>query len=448
MDRRLRLGQGGQGDRDSQSSVRAGLWETRRVTTAAHDASDIADIELAPVGHQAIEWAREHSPLVDGFLRDRLKDGVLEGKTVALVVHLEAKTALLGTVLADAGARVVAAGSNPFSTRDEVCAALVERGIEVHSTRESGYPAWEKHLMAVADAGPDLIIDDGAELTVRMARHRRDQFMALEGVTEQTTTGVQRLRQIDEEIGLPFPAMGANTAACKHLFDNKYGTGQSTIQAMLNLTNMLMPGKRVAIVGYGFVGRGLAQYVRAMGGTPVVVEVDPVRALEAHMDGAVVAPIAEALAQADMAITATGGMRAIARRHFEHLRDGVILANAGHHDLEIDVEALATAADRVDEVRAGITRYQLGDRRIDVLASGALVNIAGGLGHPIEIMDLSFAVQGVGCHELARGGYDNGLHVISEELDAEIAAAKLSSFGITLDQLDADQLDRVELDAL
>lgn len=414
--------------------------------TDVAERSDIADLGLAKAGRQSIEWAREHSPLVDTFLRDRFSDGALEGKTVAVVVHLEAKTALLATVLADAGARVVAAGSNPFSTRDEIAAALVDYGIEVHSTRESGYPAWDKHLLAVADSGPDLIIDDGAELTVRMARHRRDQFNALSGVTEQTTTGVSRLQKIEDTIGLPFAAMGANTAQCKHLFDNRYGTGQSTVQAILNMTNLLMPGKGVAIVGYGWVGRGIATYVRAMGGEPIIIEVDPVKALEAYMDGCTVAPADEALPRADFVITATGGMRAINRDHLDLLKDGVILANAGHHDLEVDIEAFAAVADSVEDVREGIRRYIVDGKRLDVLASGALVNIAGGLGHPIEIMDLSFAVQGVGCHELAIGGYTNGLHVISKDLDNEIAAAKLASYGITLDALTEQNLDTVELD--
>lgn len=414
----------------------------------AADRSEIADIGLAYSGHQAIEWAREHSPLLDGFLRDRLSDGALDGRVIALVVHLEAKTALLGTVLAESGARVVAAGSNPSSTRDNVAAALVERGIEVHSTRESGYPAWEKHLLAVADACPDLIIDDGAELTLRMARHRPEQFRALSGVTEQTTTGVLRLRQYDDSLGLPFPAMGANSAACKHLFDNRYGTGQSTVQAILDITNLLMPGKRVAIVGYGWVGRGIATYVRALGGRIIVVEVDPIKALEAHMDGATVAPARDALPVADVVITATGGLRAIGAGHFDLLRDGVIVANAGHDDREIDVEALAARSSEVGDPRAGITRYVLEGRRIDVLSNGALVNIAGGLGHPIEIMDLSFAVQGVGCHELARGGYEPGLHVISPELDAEIAAAKLAGYGIALDSLAPGQIDSIDLDGL
>ncbi len=412
--------------------------------TEVAERSQIADLDLAPTGHQAIEWARQHSPVVDGYLRQRLSDGAIEGRKIAVVVHLEAKTALLATVLADAGAHVVAAGSNPFSTRDDIAAALVDRGIEVHSTRESGYPAWEKHLLAVADTGPELIIDDGAELTLRMATHRPDLFANLAGVTEQTTTGVLRVQRLADQGRLPFPAMAANTAACKHLFDNRYGTGQSTVQAILNLTNMLMAGKRVAVVGYGWVGRGIATYVRAMGGTPLVVEVDPVKALEAYMDGAVVATAEDAYPQADFIITCTGGMRAVTGRHIPLLKSGAILANAGHHDLEVDVKSFALAAEELSIVRAGIERFHFADKHIDVLANGALVNIAGGLGHPIEIMDLSFAVQGIGCHELARGGYEPGVHVISPELDAEIAAAKLAHHGINLDDLADDQLDQVE----
>lgn len=405
--------------------------------------SRIADPSLAAQGLTAIRWAERHSPVVNGYLRNRLADGALAGRRVALVVHLEAKTALLATVLADAGAEVVVAGSNPLSTRDDIAAALVASGIEVHSTRASGYPAWEKDLLAVADTHPQFIIDDGAELTIRMARHRPEAYEQLAGVSEQTTTGVARLRALHSAGQLPFPAMAANDAACKHLFDNRYGTGQSTIQALLNLTNMLMPGKQVAVLGYGWVGRGLATYIRAMGGTAVVVEVDPIKALEAFMDGHRVAPAAQALPTADFVITATGGIRAIGARHFDLLPDGVILANAGHHDLEIDVEALAQAAVAVTDVRDGIERFDLpGGRGIHVLAHGALVNIAGGLGHPIEIMDLSFAVQGVGCHELARGGYENGVHVISPELDREIAAAKLAAHGLEVDQPTPDQIDQ------
>jgi adenosylhomocysteinase len=244
---------------------------------------------------------------------------------------------------------------------------------------------------------------------------------------------------------LPFPVLAANDAACKHLFDNKYGTGQSTVQAILNLTNMLMAGKDVAILGYGWVGRGIAAHVRALGGTAWVIEVDPVKALEAFMDGHRVGSLSDVLPRADFILTATGGRRAIARQHFSAMKNGAILANAGHHDLEIDVEALADEAHDFRAVRPGIDEYTIDDNQsVLVLANGALVNIAGGLGHPIEIMDLSFAVQGVGCHELARGTVPQGVNVIDPFLDSEIARAKLAAHGIVLDAKEPGQADIID----
>jgi len=404
--------------------------------------SRVADISLASAGHQAIDWARRHSPVLDGFIRQRLEDGALTGRKVAVVVHLEAKTAFLATVLADAGAIVVAAGSNPWTTRDDVAAALVERGIEVHSSRRSAPEVWEADLMKVADTEPEYIIDDGAELTVRIARDRPDVYSRLKGVSEETTTGVARLRQLEEAGRLPMPAIAANDAACKHMFDNRYGTGQSTIQAILHLTNLRLPGKRVAIVGYGWVGRGIANYVHSLGGRVVAVEVDPIKALEAHTDGHEVANLMTALGGADLVITATGGMRSIAERHFSALAPSTVLANAGHHDLEIDVPALRDSSTSAEEVRPGVTRFMLdGEKPVFVLAEGALVNIAGGLGHPVEIMDLSFSVQALGCHLLASGDLSPGVHEFPAELDEEIATAKLASEGIRLDVLEEGQSD-------
>ncbi|MEL7157177.1 MAG: adenosylhomocysteinase, partial [Actinomycetota bacterium] len=268
------------------------------------------------------------------------------------------------------------------------------------------------------------------------------QFAALRGVTEQTTTGVARLRALDDAGRLPFGAMAANDARCKHLFDNRYGTGQSTVQAIGDLTNMLLAGKQVAVFGYGWVGRGLGTYLRAMGARVTIVEVDPVKALEAHMDGHAVGAAAEALPSADLVITATGGIRAVSQAHFPLLKDGAVLANAGHHDQEIDVERLDRASTDRRVVRRGIECYRWnGTKDVLVLANGALVNIAGGLGHPIEIMDLSFAVQGLGCHELAVGRYQPGVHVLPRHVDDAIAAAKLAAQGITLDEVADDQRD-------
>jgi len=403
--------------------------------------SRIADPGLAPAGQRAIEWAARHSPVLDGFVRERLSDGTLSGRKVAVVVHLEAKTAFLATVLADAGAEVVVAGSNPWTTRDEVAAALVERGIEVHSTRLSTAEQWENDLASVALAAPELVIDDGAELTVRMSRDHPEPYSALRGVSEETTTGVDRLRRLQAQGRLPLPAIAANDAACKHMFDNRYGTGQSTIQAILQLTNLRMPGKRLVVVGYGWVGRGIANYARAMGARVTAVDHDPIKALEAHTDGHDVTDLRTALASADLVITATGGLGAIASDHFDALKSGVVLANAGHHDHEIDVPALDESATGSTQVRPGVTRYVLDGRPIYVLSGGALVNIAGGLGHPIEIMDLSFSVQALACHTLATRELTPGVHRFPDDLDREIAAAKLASKGITLDAADAASAD-------
>jgi adenosylhomocysteinase len=403
--------------------------------------SRIADPALAPAGHRAIDWAATHSPVLDGFVRRRLADGSLRGRRIAVVVHLEAKTAFLATVLADAGAQVVVAGSNPWTTRDDVAAALVDREIEVHSSRRSSSEQWEDDLRAVASAEPELIVDDGAELTVRMARDHPFAYSNLEGVSEETTTGVDRLRRLEERGHLPMPAIAANDAACKHMFDNRYGTGQSSIQAILQLTNLRMPGKRVVVVGYGWVGRGIAMYARAMGARVIAVDHDPIKSLEAHTDGHEVADLVTALSDADLVVTATGGLRAIDRRHFPALAADVILANAGHHDHEIDVPALEAAAVETEASRPGVTRYRLEGRDVFVLSGGALVNIAGGLGHPIEIMDLSFAVQALGCHTLASSDLPPGVHEFPVELDREIATAKLASQGIRLDAIDEGASD-------
>ena len=411
----------------------------------AADRSTIADLSLAPQGRDAIAWASRYSPVLNGLLRSELADGSFDGLRVALVVHLEAKTAFLATILADAGAEVVVSGCNPHSTRDEISAALVDMGIEVHSSHATSYEQWETDLLAVADTEPSYIIDDGAELTVRMAKHRPELYAKLQGVSEETTTGVARLRSLETAGRLPFAAMAANDAACKHMFDNRYGTGQSTVQAILALTNFLMANKRVTVIGYGWVGRGIANYARAMGARTAVVEVDPIRALDAHMEGHQVAPLAVALADSDLVITATGGMRAIGSRDFEHVKPNAVLANAGHHDLEIDVDALRAESNGVHVVRDGVTRFNWGGgTAINVLSAGALVNIAGGLGHPIEIMDLSFAVQGLSSHELVVGDYEPGVHVLPRRLDEAIARARLAADGVEVDALAGDQHDDID----
>jgi len=395
--------------------------------------SRIADSGLADEGDRRIEWVSRHAHVLNRLARERLSDGALAGKRVAVVVHLEAKTAYLALLLAGAGAEVVAAGSNPGSTQDPVCAALVRRGIEVHAVHGATADEFTADLLAVADTGPQLVIDDGAELTRRIVDYRPDLAGGLEGVSEETTTGVGRLRALEEASRLTFPAIAANDARCKHMFDNPYGTGQTTLTAILTLTNLLAAGKEFCVVGYGWVGTGVARAASGLGGRVTVVEIDPIRALTAHMDGHRVAPLAAALPTADFVVTATGLVEALPREAFAFLKDGAVLANAGHHSREIDVPALLALARRSREVRRGVTEVSLDDRRVYVLVSGALVNIAGGDGNPVEIMDLSFSVQALSIHRLASGGLAPGLHRFPAELDDAIARTKLATLGIELD---------------
>jgi adenosylhomocysteinase len=390
--------------------------------------SRVADPSLAPAGEQRIAWVARHSPVLNGLARARLADGALRGKRVAVVVHLEAKTAYLASLLAEAGAEVVAAGSNPGTTQDAVAAALVARGIEVHATHGASPDEFEADLLAAADAEPDIVVDDGAELTGRIVEHRPALVERLRGVTEETTTGVARLRALEAAGRLPFPAIAANDAACKHLYDNRYGTGQTTVEAILRLTNLLAAGKLFCVVGYGWVGRGVARYAAGNGARVTVVEIDPVKALEAYMDGHRVAGL-EGLADADIVVTATGGVGVLGRDALALLRDGAVLANAGHDDREIDVEALGPG----EEVRPGVTRHELGGgRHVYLLVQGRLVNIAGADGHPVEIMDLSFSVQALAAHLLASKQLPPGVQPFPAELDREIARTKLESLGITL----------------
>jgi len=393
------------------------------VTSTAANRSRIADPSLADEGERRIQWAARHSPVLTRLAAKHLNDGALRGRKVAVVVHLEAKTAYLATLLAEAGAEVVAAGSNARSTQDAVCAALVARGIEVHARHGVSPEEFTSDLLEVADTGPELVIDDGAELTRRILEHRPDLVPNLQGVTEETTTGVARLRAFEAEGRLTFAAIAANNARCKHMFDNPHGTGQTSLTAILRLTNLSAAGKRFTIIGYGWVGQGLAQRAAGYGGRVTVVELDPVQALRAVMDGHRTAPLEQALADADFVITATGGVDSLPADALPYLKDKVVLANAGHQDREIAVDALGPG----EEVRDRVTQHDVGGKRVYLCVGGSLVNIAGGDGNPVEIMDLSFSVQALSVHHLAKGDVPAGLNVFPDELDREIARTKLET---------------------
>jgi len=396
---------------------------------SAASRSRIADPALAPAGEQRIRWVERHSPVLNRLARERLADGSLRGRRVTVVVHLEAKTAYLALLLSEAGAEVVVSGSNPGSTQDAICAALVSRGLEVHARHGASREEFDADLLAVADTAPEIVVDDGCELTARTVEHRPEIAARLLGVTEETTTGVARLRAMESAGRLTFPAIAANDARCKQLFDNRYGTGQSTLAAIDRLTNLTFAGREFCVVGYGWVGKGLARYAQGEGGRVTVVEVDPVAALEAHMDGHRVARLEDALPDADVLITATGAIDAVPREALPLLKDGAVLANGGHHEREIAIDGLGTG----EEVRPGVAEHDLGDgRRVYVLAEGRQTNVAGGDGHPVEIMDLSFSVQALAAHLLAQGGLEPGLHPFPPALDAEIARTKLATLGVEL----------------
>jgi adenosylhomocysteinase len=404
-------------------------------------ASTIRDPSLAPEGERKIEWVAQHAHTMNGFA-PRLGDGSLSGRRIAIAVHLEAKTAYLAWLFREAGAEVAVTGSNPFSTQDDVAAALVARGLTVHAMHAAPPEMFEEHLLATLDFEPYLIVDEGADLGTRIHQHRRDLLPRLRGASEETTSGVIRLKAMEKEGALEIPVIAANDARCKHLFDNRYGTGQSTLTAILSATNLLLAGKTVVVSGYGQVGKGLALYCRGFGARVLVVEVDAVKALEAASNGFEVRTMIEAAPQGDVFLTGTGSIGVLRREHFELMKNGALLANAGNYAHEIDVAALSRLAAEEREVRRHVTEYVLpGGRRIHLLVQGALVNIAASDGHPVEIMDLSFSVQALSIHYLARhaGQLAPGVHPLPADIDEEIARARLEILGMRLEEPTTEQ---------
>ena len=398
--------------------------------------STILDPSLAPEGERKIEWVAAHAHTLNAFAKSHLADGTLRGRRIALAIHLEAKTAYLAWLFHEAGAEVAATGSNPWSTQDDVAAALARRGLTVHAVHGADAATFDAHLLKTLDFGPDLVVDDGAELITRLHIQRRDLLPAVRAGSEETTSGVLRLRAMEREGALAFPVIASNDARCKHLIDNRYGTGQSALSAILSVTNLLLAGKVVVVGGYGLVGQGLAMYCRGFGARVFVVEVDPVKGLEAVSNGFTLVSMEEAASFGDVFVTGTGSIRVLRREHFQRMKDGALVANAGNFANEIDEPALRDLAGEVREVRRHVTEYVLdGGRRIHLIAQGALVNIAAGDGHPVEIMDLSFSVQALSVHYLAGHAHEHapGVIPLPRELDDEIARTRLKLLGMTLE---------------
>jgi adenosylhomocysteinase len=406
----------------------------------------VRDPSLAPDGHRKIDWAAEHSPVLNNVRDTYLKDGTFEGLGVGVALPIEAKTAYLTVVLAEAGADVAVASPGPFFVQDDVAAALAERGVTVYASSEADPAEADREMERVLDralSGKEaVLIDDRAGL-VRLAHTtRRNLLEGVRGASEETTSGVAKFRAMEREGILEFPVIAANDARCKYLFDNRYGTGQSTLTAIMQNTNLMVGGKRVVVLGYGWCGKGIARYAAGLGARVSVCEVDPVRGLEAYADGFDVLLALEAAEIGEVFITATGSRDVLTDAHFERMRDGAILANAGGVDVEIDVDGLTAASTGAREVRRNVEEFTLGDgKRLHLVGRGMVVNLTAGDGHPIEIMDLTFAIQALCAYHLAKehASMENRVHLLPKAIDDEVARLKLDAVGMGVDALTPEQ---------
>ena len=395
-------------------------------------------------GELKISWVRNHMPLLEGLEKEFKENKPFKGLKIALSVHLEAKTAHLCEVLAEGGAEMFITGSNPLSTQDDVAAALVHEGLNVFAVHGASPEEYEHGIRRVIEAGPNIIIDDGGDLVSMIHDNYPQLIPNVIGGCEETTTGILRLEAMDRERKLLFPMMLVNDADCKHLFDNRYGTGQSVWDGIDRTTNLIVAGKDVVVAGYGWCGKGVAMRAKGLGARVIVTEVDPVKAMEAVMDGFRVMTMAEAAKVGDIFVTVTGCEDVITREHFLVMKDGAICCNAGHFDCEVSVRQLKEIAVDIKPARNNIMEYVLEDgRRIYILAEGRLVNLAAGDGHPAEIMDMSFAIQALSAKYLADNrealrqaqGPVSMLHRVPEEIDREVAFRKLGTWGVTIDRL-------------
>ena len=404
---------------------------------------DVRDLALAPEGVRRIAWADRQMPVL-AAIRERFeREQPLSGYRVSACLHVTTETANLARTLKAGGADVVLCASNPLSTQDDVAAALVgEYDISVFAIKGEDNDTYYAHIEAAVDHKPHLTMDDGADVIGVLHSARREQLGDIVAGTEETTTGVIRLKALERDGALGFPVIAVNEAKTKHLFDNRYGTGQSTIDGIVRATNVLLAGKRFVVSGYGWVGRGVAMRARGMGAHVIVTEVDPLRALEALMDGYEVLPMERASEVGDVFCTATGDKHVIGRRHFERMKDGAILANTGHFNVEIDIPALRSLAVETREARQFVEEFTLADgRRVYLLADGRLVNISAAEGHPAIVMDMSFANQALSAEYAVAnaGSLERKVYAVPKEIDDEIARLKLETMGVEIDRLTEEQ---------
>ena len=411
--------------------------------------STIKDLNLAPSGERKIRWVEAHMPVLRDIGNDFAREKPFAGLKIALSVHLEAKTAYLCRVLEMGGAEMHVTGSNPLSTQDDVAAALAAKGMDVHAVYGCTDEEYQAHLRSVLSVGPNIIIDDGGDLVHLMHTEFTDLIPQVIGGCEETTTGIHRLRIMDRAGTLRFPMIMVNDADCKHLFDNRYGTGQSVWDGIMRTTNLVVAGKYVVVSGYGWCGKGCAMRAKGLGAHVIVTEVDPIKAIEAVMDGFEVMPMAEAAKHGDIFLTVTGDIDIITEPHFLAMKDGAICANAGHFDCEVSRKDLERIAVSHYEARKNIEGYVLPNgKTVFLMAEGRLVNLAAGDGHPAEIMDLSFAMQTLAARYLLQHGKDMkpAVYTLPHELDTKIASIKLAAMGYQIDTLTEAQKKYLGLD--
>ncbi|EKQ70126.1 adenosylhomocysteinase [Leptolyngbyaceae cyanobacterium JSC-12] len=408
---------------------------------------EVKDLALAPVGKQRIEWAGREMPVLRQIQDRFAQEKPLAGIRLVACCHVTTETAHLAIALKNAGADSILIASNPLSTQDDVAASLVvDYGIPVFAQKGEDNETYHRHVEIALDHHPNIIIDDGCDVVATLVKERQSQLADLIGTTEETTTGIVRLRAMFKDGVLTFPAMNVNDAETKHFFDNRYGTGQSTLDGIIRATNILLAGKTVVVAGYGWCGKGTAQRARGMGANVIVTEIDPVKAIEAVMDGFRVMPMAEAAPYGDIFITVTGNKHVIRGEHFAVMKDGAIVCNSGHFDIEIDLKALGAEAIEVKNVRNFTQQYKLkSGKSVIVLGEGRLINLAAAEGHPSAVMDMSFANQALAVEYLVKnkGNLAAGIHSIPAEVDGEIARLKLQAMGIQIDTLTDVQVEYI-----
>ena len=401
--------------------------------------------DMIESGNMKIEWARNHMPVLAHVREEFITGQPLAGHTVGMALHVEAKTAVLVETLAAGGAQVAICGCNPLSTQDDVAQALDTRdNIRCYANHACSNDEYYTAIDAVLDHKPDITIDDGGDLIFKLHTERQDMMPDILGACEETTTGVHRLKSMERDGALKIPVIAVNDALTKFLFDNRYGTGQSSWDGIIRTTNLLVAGKNVVIAGYGWCGRGTAMRAVGLGANVIVTEIDPIRALEARMDGYRVMPMIEAAAIGEIFVTTTGNVDILTREHFEVMKDGAILANAGHFNVEINLDELKAMATSTKKARNNIMEYNIDGRRINVLADGRLVNLAAGDGHPAEVMDMSFANQALCVEHIATHKLTPGVHPVPQHIDMKVAGLKLEALGINIDKIKPHQFEYMD----